>query len=104
MLNCRPSILFLSTGDATRSRMAGAFYSLCTDGPAPLKLGQEARFGGRRPRKEPTEASNLAHRTAPSVPHEIPTRKSVPRWTTNKMGTGGLAQRPNKTRTEKNRH
>jgi arsenate reductase len=26
MLNSRPSILFLSTGDATRSRMAGAFF------------------------------------------------------------------------------
>jgi arsenate reductase (thioredoxin) len=26
MLNGKPSILFLSTGDATRSRMAGAFF------------------------------------------------------------------------------
>jgi protein-tyrosine-phosphatase len=26
MLNKRPSILFLSTGDATRSRIAGAFF------------------------------------------------------------------------------
>ena len=39
-------------------------HILSTDAPAPLKLGQEARFGGRRPRKEPTETS-----TWPAEPH-----------------------------------